>query len=141
MDMAELEKLVEERKKQSERREIGHKVRVIARQLGSGFDDGGRIDSESEYTYLDKDFRIHNEYRSCEEGFGGDSSVAYKDRIVYKHDYHSLKVYIPGNWERGLNSLYRDAIAKREEKVKLDNQRDLDIERLKVREQRARFGL
>jgi hypothetical protein len=111
-----LDKKIAQRKKQAEDRQISFKARQIARHLGTYGESKGN-NSESRRSYFeDAEFKITCSFEASWDSDGGggcssDTIVLYKDKTVFREG-HEIEVYVPGAWEKTLESLHAKAIKK-----------------------------
>ena len=135
-----LEKRIEERKQQARDRNIIGKAQAVAEKLGTfvqlenddAREEGHRYENESlKVTRLEINaFPTH--------GFSGrnfvSTSVKYGGEERFYAENEEIKMYIPGNWERELNKLYKDFPAQTEKVAE-------DYSQMELREKAAKFGL
>lgn len=120
-----LEKLIKERKKQAKKKKLYEKTRTIASNLGSPREGGyshdqgwlslfnyvlPRGDFVASYRRFVSNGSEHEKYSAeiCFEGKIVFSESIYYAGFVFISD-RSIDAYVPGNWERTLDSLYEEA--------------------------------
>ena len=96
---------LEELTKQAVRRKIGKKAYTVARELGNKHRLTGSYfgDEEAEirsYRFSKKELCIKAEYE-------GSSRIIYNYEEVFKEFRGKIQVYVPGNWEKKINELYK----------------------------------
>jgi len=118
----DLEKLVEQRKKEAKNKQIGWKLRTIVDTLGHTYTHGSTqtIGSTGIYTknttgkYEDKKFSINYEIETGESSDGGgggyyEENIQYNKLQIYSEINCEIQTYIPGTWEEEYNKLYDKA--------------------------------
>ena len=149
-NLSEINKKIAERIKQARDRKIGEKVDCIACSTpnidGYHIFEQGGLTVSSFYAYNTSVSVYANDYYKL---YPSQRSVSKGDDLVYLEKFHSnplrgivdgseITIYLPGPWEDKLESFYKDAQRKNEEK----RQKNLKVE-MKYLEGKARedFGI
>jgi len=138
----DLQLQIEKRKKQAERRQFWNKANNIARILGSGGTYRNKSGfNNSKYEYSDSEFEIYYRYTSNEGGGGSHQTVFYKGNCVFRGDMFDTYQYIPGNWERKFNELYKASIKSEKRKRREFKEKEKLKEKNKEEGIRSKWGL
>lgn len=132
--MNDLERRIEERKREAIEKRIGEKAKFISYHLGYCKAAGYGTEMPDEHFFSDNRFKI----RHC-----GCTSVIYTDKLVYEGDTYDkeIRCYVPGEWEKELEKLYIKSEEARQNKIKEESD---GKERRRIEEEnelRKRFGL
>jgi len=144
LEQKDLEKIIEERKKQAVDRKLVDKIDTIVLNLGK---TGAKTDGEYEGHFLFN-------YKELRIAYCGVSLVYImegdKERLVfygYKDEDDDdpelplkdvIEAYIPGEWEKYLPHLYRKAVAEGRKKEREEFRK---IERESIDDIRTRWGI
>jgi hypothetical protein len=138
-----LKQQIDVRKDEAEGKNIEHKARTIAKGLGDDICRTGIIN----FIYNEGDFFIdyYNDPRPCRGNIGVKTQIYFKDGRVYEITEGALECYVPGEWERPFNSLYKRAISAekgRKARVRLEQiAQKAEKDASKEAHARSRFGL
>lgn len=141
-----LEKKIEERKNEAERKNLGLKSHTIARYLGYGHDNPGCNGREDRYfKFENKNFVITHRYH-CDYGndgmYGrGGNNVFYKGEQVYHDAIYPVLSYVPGEWEEEFEELYREASKAESKNKKEKKEKEMAVKAEGIKREKAKWGL
>lgn len=132
-----IESRIEELKEQAQRRDIGQKAYLVARELGESDDSifGVGANERRSKTFTSGNLTVY---------FGSDCdvSIEYRDEnVFYQNSDCKIKSYKTGYWERLLNKFYRQAQETSKVRQAEESRKSKEESERKLREEARRFGL
>lgn len=141
--MTNLEDQIEKRKQEAVDKDIVGQAVKVARVLGQTYPTSDTDSSGSESVYKEKTLNIKFSCGSFNDGESGYSGVdiSYGDQQVFYEGGHTIRTYIPGNWEKKLKTLFNKATKK--EKIDIEKQKQMQSVKQKEADdaERKKWGL
>jgi len=146
MVIQDLERKIQERKSEAQRKEIGGKVRFIAQSLSTLYlkrDKDKQIVQGRELYIEVKDSKVlviqKQRVKYKKTIFSDKLQVLQENQTntVYQEENGEIISYVPGNWESSLNQLYREALKTNKKKQRAAQENSMSEEE----EIRARWEL
>jgi len=138
----ELERLIKQRMKQAENKDIRNKAGVVAYYLGKGHESKNGDEEMRDFTYEKNRLKIHDTFSQGRDR-GGDLTAGWSTEVFYqgKLVFNDHDCYIPGKWETLLETLYKEALPLQKKRDAAE-QAERDKQKLtEENELRARWGL
>ena len=142
MDKEELDKKIEERKKQAEKKQIAFKGKMITCLLGHGPESEDYTDKTFENINCATHYFWKKSYvgTDCELNIDSGLGIQYRGKIVFQADFSYIVCYIPGDWEEEFEKLYSEAKMVAERKKEESKKEEKKSKDRRIKEGKKNWG-